>query len=218
MIIDKARVMLVDDHALVRHGMTSLINSEPNLAVVAEAGSSGQALEILAARIKIDILLLDLTLDKAPELDLIQQLHEQYPELPVLVVSMHNENVFASRVLAVGARGYVMKQAPGEELITAIHDVLQGKIYLSNIVKEHCLERMAPARGAANNQLVDSLTPGEFKIFNLIGTGFTSQQIATRLERSIKTIELHRANIRHKLGLQSGEDLNHFASELVRPQ
>ncbi|MFA5826807.1 MAG: response regulator transcription factor [Gallionellaceae bacterium] len=205
----KAQVMLVDDHAMVRQGMSSLINSEPDLAVVAEAESAEQALKILATAQKIDIVLLDLTLKDVADLDLIHKMNIQFPDLPMLVVSMHNEKVYAERALKSGARGYVMKQEPGEILISAIREVLKGNIFLSQPMTSLFLNRNIKRKP---EQLISQLTHSEIEILQMIASGLGSQEIALLTNRSKKTIEAHRANIRFKLNLKNSADLIRYAT------
>lgn len=207
----KAQVMLVDDHAMVRQGMSSLINSEPDLEVIAEAESAEQALEILATAQKIDIVLLDLTLKDVADLDLIHKMNVRFPDLPILVVSMHNEKVYAERALKSGARGYVMKQEPGEILISAIHEVLKGNIFLSQPMTSLFLSRNIK-RKQEPEQFINQLTRSEIEILQMIASGLGSQEIATVTNRSKKTIEAHRANIRLKLNLKNSADLIRYAT------
>ena len=207
----KAQVMLIDDHAMVRQGMSSLINSEPDLEVIAEAESADQALKILATENKIDIVLLDLTLKDVADLDLIHKLNIQFPDLPILVVSMHNERVYAERALKSGARGYVMKQEPGEILIAAIREVLKGNIFLSQPMTALFLNRNTK-RKPEPEQLINQLTRSEIEILQMIASGLGSQEIAAMTNRSKKTIEAHRANIRFKLNLKNGADLIRYAT------
>lgn len=207
----KAQVMLVDDHAMVRQGMSSLINSEPDLQVISEAESADQALERLATEQKIDIVLLDLTLRDVADLDLIHKMNIQFPDLPILVVSMHNERVYAERALKSGARGYVMKQEPGEILIAAIREVLKGNIFLSPPMTSLFLNRNIK-RKPEPEQLINQLTRSEIEILQMIASGLGSQEIAVIKNRSIKTIEAHRANIRLKLNLKNSADLIRYAT------
>jgi DNA-binding NarL/FixJ family response regulator len=211
MVKTRAKVMLVDDHAMVRQSMTSLLNSTANLQVVAEAGSAAETLEILAANIPIDIVLLDLTLKDVIDLDLIQQLSIQYPGLPVLVVSMHDEKIYAERVLRSGARGFVMKQEPGEELLAAISEVLKGNVYLSQNMTSLFLNRNIKKKSDPEH-LIHQLTDSETEILRMIASGLGSQEIAAQTSRSIKTVEAHRANIRTKLNLKNSADLIRFAT------
>ena len=213
----KAQVMLVDDHAMLRHGMAMLINLEPDMEVFAEAGDGDEALAILKAGHHADIVLMDVSLKTLSGFEVIKSMHILIPALPVLVVSMHDEGVYAERALRAGARGYVMKQEPGEVLVTAIHEVLKGNIYLSKPMHAKLLNRVAAGNSEAE-PLISSLTPSEFEVLHLIGSGHSSQEIAKLLNRSIKTIETHRFNIRTKLNLKDGADLIRYATHLNEAQ
>ena len=210
----KAQVMLVDDHAMLRHGMAMLINAEPDMEVFAEAGDGDEALAILKTEHHADIVLVDVSLKTLSGLELIKSMHMLIPALPVLVVSMHDEAVYAERALRAGARGYVMKQEPGEVLITAIREVLKGDFYLSKQMHAKLLSRVVTGHSAPE-LLVNSLTPSEFEVLHLIGSGHSSQEIAKLLNRSIKTIETHRFNIRTKLNLKDGADLIRYATHWI---
>ncbi len=209
----KARVMLVDDHAMLRHGMAMLINMEPDMEVFAEAGDGNEALTILKKNGPVDIVLLDVTLKTVSGFEVIKSIHALIPTLPVLFISMHDESVYAERALRAGARGYVMKQEPGEVLLTAIREVLKGNVYLSKQMHDKLLKRIAG--GSEPEQLINTLTPSEFEVLHLIGQGHSSQEIANLLCRSIKTIETHRFNIRVKLNLKDGADLIRYATRWI---
>jgi len=209
----KAKVMLVDDHAMLRHGMAMLINMEPDIEVFAEAGDGNEALAILKKTDPIDIVLLDVTLKTVSGFEVIKSIHALIPTLPVLFISMHDESVYAERALRAGARGYVMKQEPGEVLLTAIREVLKGNVYLSKQMHDKLLNRIAG--GSEPEQLINTLTPSEFEVLHLIGQGHSSQEIAKLLYRSIKTIETHRFNIRVKLNLKDGADLIRYATRWI---
>jgi DNA-binding NarL/FixJ family response regulator len=211
----KAQVMLVDDHPMMRHGMAMLINMESDLEVAAEAGDGKEALSILKKNAHIDIVLLDVTLKTVSGFEVIKSIHLFNPMLPVLFVSMHDEAVYAERALRAGARGYVMKQEPGEVVISAIREVLKGNVYLSTKMQTKLLNRMVTGHSEPE-QTINSLTPSEFEVLNLIGTGHSSQEIAKLLNRSIKTIETHRFNIRAKLNLKDSAELIRYAANWVR--
>lgn len=206
--------MLVDDHAMLRHGMAMLINAEPDLEVFAEVEDGGEAIAKLESEYHVDIVLVDLSLKTLSGFELIKSMHILIPALPVLVVSMHDETVYAERALRSGARGYVMKQEPGEVLINAIREVLKGNFYLSGAMHNQLMNRFVSGK-ADSEQLINSLTPSEFEVLHLIGSGHSSQEIAKLLSRSIKTIETHRANIRTKLQLKNGADLMRYATHWI---
>ncbi len=217
MLASKAQIMLVDDHAMLRHGMAMLINLEPDMEVFAEAGDGDEALATLKAGHHADIVLMDVSLKTLSGFEVIKSIHTLLPALPVLVVSMHDEGVYAERALRAGARGYVMKQEPGEVLVTAIHEVLKGNIYLSKPMHAKLLNRVAGGNSEPE-PLINSLTPSEFEVLHLIGSGHSSQEIAKLLSRSIKTIETHRFNIRTKLNLKDGADLIRYATHWSEAQ
>lgn len=210
----KAQVMLVDDHAMLRHGMAMLINLEPDMEVFAEAGDGDEALAALKAGQHADIILMDVSLKTLSGFEVIKSIHHMTPGLPVLVVSMHDEAAYAERALRAGARGYVMKQEPGEVLVTAIREVLAGNVYLSKQMHSRLLNRVATG-STEPESLIKSLTPSEFEVLHLIGSGHSSQEIAKLLSRSIKTIETHRFNIRSKLNLKDGADLIRYATHWI---
>jgi DNA-binding NarL/FixJ family response regulator len=212
MVALKSQIMLVDDHAMLRHGMAMLINAESDMEVLAEAEDGGEAMAKLEMEHHPDIVLVDLSLKTLSGFELIKSMHVLIPTLPVLVVSMHDETVYAERALRSGARGYVMKQEPGDVLMTAIREVLKGNFYLSELMHTKLLNRFVTGN-AESEQLINSLTPSEFEVLHLIGSGHSSQDIANLLSRSIKTIEVHRANIRGKLNLKNGADLMRYATQ-----
>lgn len=202
--------MLVDDHVMLRQGMATLINMEADLEVYAEAGDGNEALAALKKNDFIDIVLLDVTLKTVSGFEVIKSMHALIPSLPVLFVSMHDETVYAERALRAGARGYVMKQEPGEVLLAAIREILNGNVYLS----KQMLNRITTGN-SGSEKLIDTLTPSEFEVLHLIGSGHSSQEIARLLSRSIKTIETHRFNIRTKLNLKDGADLIRYATRWI---
>ncbi|MCB1986216.1 MAG: response regulator transcription factor [Nitrosomonas sp.] len=210
----KAQILLVDDHPMMRHGMAMLIEMEPELEVFAQAGDGEEALAILKNDNPIDIVLLDVTLKTISGFEVIKSLHIHNPGLPVLFISMHDETIYAERALRAGARGYVMKQEPGEVLISAIREVLKGNVYLSKKMHAKLLNRMV-AGNAEPQSLIDRLTPSEFEVLHLIGLGHSSQEIADLLKRSTKTIETHRFNIRTKLNLKDSADLIRYATRWI---
>ena len=213
----KTKVMLVDDHPMMRHGMAMLINMESDMEVSFEADDGKEALAILKSKDQVDIVLLDVTLKAISGFEVIKNILAYHPSLPVLFVSMHDESVYAERALRAGGRGYVMKQEPGEVVVSAIREVLKGNVYLSANMHTKLLNRMVTGH-AEPEQLINSLTPSEFEVLNLIGVGHSSQEIAKLLNRSIKTIETHRFNIRTKLNLKDSADLIRYAANWVREE
>ena len=210
----KAKVMLVDDHAMLRHGMEMLINREPDMEVSAEIGDAEEALAILKAYHQPDIILMDVSLKTHSGFELIRKVRRVMPKMPVLVVSMHDEAVYAERALRAGAQGYVMKQEPGKVLVNAIREVLKGNLFLNRHIQARLLKRLATGN-SDSEPLISTLTPAEFEVLHLIGAGHSSQQIASLLNRSIKTIDSHRYNIRIKLNLKDAPELIRFAIKWV---
>lgn len=202
----KKRVFIVDDHPMMRHGMVQLIELEPDLECSGEAETAAQALNLVAARIP-DLILLDISLPDKNGLELLKDLQVFHPTIPVLVFSMHDESVYAERVLRAGGRGYIMKQEGGKKLMQAIRQVLQGRIYLSDKMSAKILEIFAGRRAETASSPMELLTDREFEVFQFIGQGKTTREIATHLHLSVKTIEVHRANIRKKLKLKTGAEV-----------
>jgi DNA-binding NarL/FixJ family response regulator len=206
--------MLVDDHAMLRSGMEMFINRESDMEVFAQASDSEEALAFLKPDHHPDIILMDVSLKTHSGLELIKKVHGLIPALPVLVVSMHDEAVYAERALRAGARGYVMKQEPGEVLVNAIREVLKGNLYLSKQIQARLLKQIATGNSGSGAS-INSLTSSEFEVLHLIGAGHSTQQIARLLCRSIKTIETHRYNIRMKLNLKDGAELIRYAIQWI---
>ena len=211
----KAKIMLIDDHAMLRHGMAMLINMEPDMEVVAEAGDGNEAIAYLKKNPLPDLISLDVTLKTVSGFEVIKSIHALIPTIPVLFISMHDESVYAERALRAGARGYVMKQEAGDVMLSALRDVLKGNVYLSKQMNEKMLQRFVSGGSATPEDLINTLTPSEFEILHLIGQGRSSQEISDLLCRSIKTIETHRFNIRTKLNLKDGADLIRYATRWI---
>jgi DNA-binding NarL/FixJ family response regulator len=212
----KKRVLIVDDHPMMRQGLAQLINHEPDLKVGSEADTAGQALAAVNSQ-PPDLVLLDIGLPDKSGLELIKDIQALDPALPVLVVSMHDESLYAERVLRAGGRGYVMKQEGGQKLMEAIRQVLSGRIYVSEKMSSRILEIFSGRHAEANSPL-GRLSDREFEIFQLISQGKGTRDIAEHLHLSIKTVEVHRANIRKKLKLKTGADVVHFAIRWLQAQ
>lgn len=206
----KSRILILDDHPIMRQGLAQLLGQEPDLQVCAEANEAKEALDKIA-RTAPDLLLADLSLPGRSGLELIKDLQLQYPDLKVLVLSMHDESLYAERVLRAGGRGYVMKQEGGKKLLEAIRKVLDGQIYVSEKISSKILEIFAGRKQQAAASPVETLTDRELEVFQLIGQGLSTQGIATRLSVSAKTVEVHRVNIKSKLQLSSLPELVHNA-------
>jgi len=210
----KSRILIVDDHPIVRQGIAQLINRESDMHVCCEAGDADQAMEKMK-ECTHDIAIVDISLTGVSGIELIQMLRQRGYEFPVLVMSMHDESLYAERALRAGARGYIMKQEATEKILTAIRQILHGEIYVSDKMRSRMLQRMIDNRTESNASPVASLSNRELEILRMIGRGLGTGEIARELKRSVKTIEAHRANIKDKLGLKSAAELVRFAVQWV---
>lgn len=207
----KSRIMIVDDHAIVLHGLKELINSEPDLEVTMTADSAERALEMLRKGLP-DIVVTDISLPGLSGLELIKEVTLMHPGLPSLVLSMHDELVHGERALRAGAKGYLVKQEAPEKVIKAIRTVLTGGRYLSARMQSLLTQKVRGRPGKQPVSILSSLTDREQEIFRMIGLGLGTSEIAAKVNRSVKTIEAHRANLKTKLGLRNAHELNRFAA------
>jgi DNA-binding NarL/FixJ family response regulator len=208
-------ILIVDDHPLVRAGFSQLIGDTPDLKVCGEAGDMATALKLLDS-VTPELAIIDLSLAGGSGLDLIEHIKARNSEILILVASMHDESLYAERVLAVGARGYINKQEAQEKIILAIRQVLSGKVYLSNSMTERILDNIAS--GTDDKSGIKSLSNRELQVFEMIGQGIAPGKMAKQLNLSIKTIETHQAHIKKKLGLTSAHKLTHRAIRWVLEQ
>jgi DNA-binding NarL/FixJ family response regulator len=206
----RKRILIVDDHPMTRHGLAQLMRHEPDLLVCGEAHSAHQAMSVIPS-MRPDIVLTDITMPGKSGLEFIKDMRATHPEVPVLVMSMHDELIYAERVLRSGGRGYVMKSEGGEKVLEAIRRVLQGEVYLSRTMSTTLLGALGQDRSKANDRLLGSLTDREFEVFQLIGQGMPTNEISQRLNLSIKTIGTHRVHIKEKLHLQTATALVKYA-------
>ncbi|MBL9132242.1 MAG: response regulator transcription factor [Verrucomicrobiaceae bacterium] len=207
------RVVLVDDHPIMRHGLAQLIRAEGGLDVCGEAGSAREGLETVG-KLKPDLAVIDLTLPDKNGLELVKDIRAAHPATQCLVLSMHEEALYGERSLRAGARGYVMKEEAADHLITAIHKVLSGGLYVSETLNARMLEQMtASTRARATG--IDSLTDRELEILELIGKGVATKNIAAQLSISARTVEAHRAHVKEKLGVTDGAALVRHAVQWV---
>ncbi len=212
----KAKIFLLDDHAVTRFGLTQLINQEPDLVVCGEAESAPQGLTALR-KLKPDLVILDLSLKEGSGIEFIESLHAESGRIQVLVVSMHDEELNAELALRAGARGYIMKEQAIRNVLAAIRTVLSGKIYLSEKMTARLLEQRSQSRTKPGTQSpLDILSPRELQVFQMIGEWTRTADIAARLGLSPRTIEFHRYQIRQKLHLKNGTELTHYATEHMR--
>ena len=204
----RKRILIVDDHPMMREGLAQLIEQEKDLEVCGQSDTARQALE-LAGKCDPDLVLADITLPDKNGLELIKDLQAMRPGTQVLVISMHDESLYAERVLRAGGRGYIMKQEGGKKLMQAIRQVLEGRVYVSERMSAAILEVLSGGKSSAGSP-VQQLTDREFEVFQLIGQGLDMKAIADRLHLSVKTAEVHRTNIKQKLRLRSvGEVIRH---------
>lgn len=214
MTLARSNVLIVDDHPILRHGIAQMVAREDDMQVCGEAGSVPEALAFVASH-AVDLAIVDLSLDDRSGMELIRTVRERYPHVRCLVLSMHDENLHAERALRAGASGYVMKQEATRKIIVALRRVRDGHIYLSDALGSHLLQRLAgaavqPAAGAPA-QTLGALSDRELEVLRLIGKGMKTGDIARTLNRSVHTIDAHRANIKRKLALKSAGELAQYA-------
>ena len=207
----KARIFIVDDHPMTRGGLTHLINHQPDTVVCGEAENAAEALDLLAES-QPDLMVIDITLPGKSGLELIKDIKAMRPELPMLVLSMHDESLYADRVLRAGARGYITKHEGGEKLMGAIRHVLRGKIYVSESMSAHILEIFSGRPTGVERTSIQNLSDREFEVFEALGEGLSSHEIAKKLHLSAKTVDAHRANIKTKLKINTTAELISFAA------
>ena len=201
----KTRIFIVEDHPLFREGIAQLINTEDDLEVCGGAASGPEALEQIA-NLQPDLVIVDITLKNSCGIDL----HKKYEALPILVLSMHDELIFADRVLKAGASGYITKEESTDSVIRAIRRVLGGKMYISDDMMDHFLNRFKSGGKNIHASPVESLSEREFEVFNLIGSGHTNRQIGDMLCVSSRTISTYRERIKEKLNIESNAELNRY--------
>jgi len=213
----RKRILVVDDHPLMREGVAQWIRRAPELEVCGEAESAGQALS-LAEKLKPDLVLTDISLAGRNGLELIKDLGAVRPDLPVLVLSMHEESLYAGRALRAGARGYLMKRAGGDRVLEAIREVLQGRIAVSAEMATHLLEEYSGRRAHSRRVPLPNLTDREFEVFQLVGEAKSNREIGELLHLSAKTVETHRMNLARKLKLKNAAELLRFALQYVEKE
>ena len=212
----RQQILLVDDHPVVCDGLTQRINAEPDLEVCGRVPDGHSALDAIEKQ-RPHIAVVDITLGAGSGIELIKDIKVRYPHLPALVLSMHDEELYAERSLHAGARGYVMKQEETAVLLRAIRQVLRGEIYLSEKVKDGIVKRLGGlVPDGQVTSLIKQLSDRELEVFQLIGDGFATHEIANRLHISMKTVASHRENIKRKLNLGDGEQLARFAIHWLR--
>ena len=202
--------MLVDDHPLMREGLAQLINQEPDLTVCGQFDNAGGAFEAIPT-LRPDLAIVDLSLKESSGLELVKNTKALYPKLRILILSMHEESLYAERALHAGAAGYIMKEEAADKVLGAIRQVLGGGVYLSDTLSAQLMRQMVGGKAQPGPSSMERLSDRELEVFNLIGQGRSTRQIAEQLHLSIKTIESHRAHIKEKLHLGNSAELVHRA-------
>jgi DNA-binding NarL/FixJ family response regulator len=210
----KRRLIIVDDHPILRSGLVQLINREPDLVIVKEASDAKEALQMIEAD-HMDMALVDISLQAVSGIDLTKSIRQMRPTMPILILSMHDETFYAERALRVGANGYIMKTEPPAVLLKAIREVFEGEVFVSEKIASRLLrgflQKRQPQRNVAP-RTIEALSDREMGVFEGIGRGHSMRDIAAQMGRSVKTMETHRGNIVRKLGLTSGAELSQYAA------
>jgi DNA-binding NarL/FixJ family response regulator len=206
----KKAVFVVDDHPLLRQGLAMLINRESDLMVCGEAEEAPTAMKALAAA-RPDIVIADISLNGPDGLDLLKNLRILYPDLPVLILSMHDESIYAERALRARANGYIMKQEATEKVLVAVRRILDGEIYLSYRMANKLLQQYMSGQTAETDSRLTALSDRELEVFRLIGDGLSTRRIAEVLHLSMKTVESYQAHLKEKLSLRTGRELMQHA-------
>jgi len=214
---DCCKIFVIDNLAVVREGLKRIIDQEPDMMVCGEAEDAPSAMNRFI-NTKPDLVVIDISLSSSNRIDLIKGMRLRYPDMPILVFSLHQESIYAERALRAGASGYVMKSATPGALIDAIRKVRQGKIYLSEQITGKLLNKVIHKHDDETEDSLGSLSDREFQVFQLIGKGVPSRQIAPNLNLSIKTIGTFRENIKRKLGLNSSAELAYYAIKCVHSE
>jgi DNA-binding NarL/FixJ family response regulator len=210
-LTSKCRVFLIDDHPIVRQGLALFIDREPDLMVCGEADGATSALQAIRDALP-NFIVLDISLDGPDGLDLLKVLRAEYPNLPVLILSMHDESAYAERALRAGANGYIMKQEATEKVLTAIRHILRGDVYLSDRLTKRMLQQFVHGAVPPRDPLA-KLSDRELEVYRLIGAGHGTRQIADELHVSTKTVESYQAHIKEKLLLRNARELVQHAIE-----
>jgi DNA-binding NarL/FixJ family response regulator len=208
------RVLIVDDHPVVRRGLVSMINQEPDMETCAEAEDFHQGLEAIKNH-QPDLAIIDLSLKDIGGLELVKQVKVLYPEMPMLVLSMYDETLYCERVLRAGASGYIMKQEGTAKLIVAIRTVMDGEIYVSDRMASRMLGKFIGGKAGSGSSPLERLSDRELEVFEMLGRGLSTREVAERLCVSIKTIESHREHIKEKLKLRNANELVQHATQWV---
>lgn len=214
---NKRRIIIVDDHPIVRQGLADLINQEKDLVVCGQAEDASGAMEVIKS-LKPDMVTVDISLKEINGIILIKDIKAQYPSLPVLALSMHEESLYAERTLRAGATGYIMKREATQKVVAAIRKVLSGQVYVSDGMVEKMLHKFVDGAPEAGSSPMDCLSDRELEVFTLLGKGKGTRQISEQLHLSVKTIETYRSHIKEKLKLSNASELLQHAFQWVSSQ
>ena len=213
----KARILLVDDHIIVRDGLAQFIDRETDLMVCGQADNARQAMELIPT-LKPALCIVDISLQGMSGMELIKNIKSLHPDVLILVLSMHDESLYAERTLRAGAKGYITKQKAAGEVLEAIRRILAGGIYVSEKMTGQMLQKIAAGGKSAGDSFTGRLSDRELEVFQLIGQGYGTSKIAEELHLSVKTIETHRAHIMEKLHLNSAVELTRHAIQWAEEQ
>lgn len=210
----RKKILIVDDHPIVRQGIRSLFSQEPDLEIYAEAETAAEAMQAVRKQ-EIDAAIIDITLRGTDGLELTKALHAEFPGLPLLIMSMHDESLYAERALRSGANGYIMKQEVADNVVSALRSVMNGRIYVSDGIRETLLVRLAGQPNDTTQSPLERLSDRELEVFRMIGQGLSTRDIAAQLHLSVKTIETYRAHIKDKLHIANAIELVRQAVQWV---
>ena len=214
---NKTQVLIVDDHPVVRDGLTTVINHEQDLNVCGEADDAHEALKAIA-ELEPDVVIVDISLKSSNGIELTKSIKTGNPKLPVIVLSVHDESVYAERALLAGAKAYLMKDAVSENIVKAIRTVLSDEIYVSNTISKKFLHKIARDKAGSTKTPIETLSDREFEVFRLIAEGLKASQIAMQLHLSTKTIETYRSRIKEKLNLPNAAELLQYSIKWAKSQ
>jgi DNA-binding NarL/FixJ family response regulator len=207
---DRVRVVIVDDHPAIRDALGSTINSKMDLELCAQASSADEAFRHIE-KLQPDVAVIDISLEDAHGLDLVQNVRTQFPKVQVVVFSMYDENVYAERAIRAGASAYLMKSESTQSVVDAIRSVARGEVYLSRTMASRILSKVATRRSSGPNFAIDELTDREMAVFQMLGEGYSVEEITERLHLSRKTVETYRRRAKEKLGFETVAELLQYA-------
>ena len=211
------RILLIDDHPIMRHGLAQLLRMEEGLEICGEAGSAREGLEVIP-KVSPDLVILDLTLPDRHGLELLKEIQALHPGMRCLVLSMHDEALYAERALRAGARGYIMKEVAADHLVNAVRKILSGGIFVSEAISARMIEQLSSTRSRTSPAGIETLTDRELEVLGMIGVGTTTKHIAEKLSISVRTVEAHRSHIKEKLAITDGAALVRYAVQWSQTQ